>query len=139
MRNKLIKISGLILRSAPLRVINSLIPISDNEYIIPIWVVPYASNFPRNFSSAGVNGESSASDFALSVSFATGSACSLRLFNACLIIYSRYTFTFINMCVKYYIQICAYKQIQLCIYTFIYILYIILYICIICIYIHLHL
>jgi hypothetical protein len=33
-------------------------PMSDIEYITPNCFVPYASNLPKNFFSAGVNGES---------------------------------------------------------------------------------
>ena len=59
---------------------------SDGEYIIPICVVPRASNFPKNFSSAGVNGESAPSLGALSVSCAGASV--IIFANAVSIIYS---------------------------------------------------
>jgi hypothetical protein len=67
-RSNFNKIPGVKLKSFPLLAINSRTPISDIEYKIPKCSDPYASNFPRNFSSAGVNGESCADDAAASVS-----------------------------------------------------------------------
>jgi hypothetical protein len=55
-------ISGVQFKSLPLRVMNSRIPTSDMEYMIPKCLDPYASNFPRNFFSAGVNAESGSED-----------------------------------------------------------------------------
>ena len=62
-------IPGVTFNVDPLLLINSEIPISVVEYIIPKWVEPYASNFPRNFFSAGVYGISPLSDFALLILF----------------------------------------------------------------------
>ena len=79
-------------------------PISDTEYRMPICLVPFASNFPRNFSSAGVKGDSTASEGALSVSCLAGAACSAIIFtNVCVLVY-----VFVNFYCFLYIHIYVY-------------------------------